>query len=148
MANTYSFRDVSGSFSGPTGTTSNFGYGGSIAKEGITIDPVGDKNTMNIGADGAPMHSLHADNAGVVTIRTLKVSPLNAFLQSMYDAQKLSSTLWGQNIIVVRQNQSGDITTCTFCAFKRKPNLKYAEEGDMMEFAFDAGSITTVLGTY
>lgn len=147
MGNTYSFKDVTGTLSGPTGSA-NFGYGAAVADEGITIDMAADKNTMAIGADGTPMHSLHADKSGHITIRTLKTSPLNAILQTMYDQQQLSSTLWGQIIIVVREIQSGDITTAAICAFKKKPNLKYGKEADIIEWPFDAGTIDTVLGTY
>lgn len=147
MANTFSFKDVSANITGPTGSA-NLGYGAAIADEGITIDMAGDKNTMHIGADGTPMHSLHADKSGHVTIRTLKTSPLNAVLQAMYDAQQLSSTLWGNNTIVVRENQSGDLTTCAYCAFKKKPNLKYAKDADVLEWVFDAGTVDTVLGIY
>lgn len=147
MANTYSFKDVSASLTGPTGTA-NLGYGAAIAEEGISVDMLGDKNTMHIGADGTPMHSLHADKSGTVIVRALKTSPLNAILQDMYDAQQLSSIFWGQNVIIVRENQSGDITTAQFCAFKKKPNLKYAKAADVLEWHFDAGTIDTVLGTY
>lgn len=147
MGNTYSFKDVSAQLTGPTGSA-NLGYGAAIDDEGITIEMGGDKNTMRIGADGSPMHSLHADKSGSVTIRTLKTSSLNAILQTMYDAQQISSTLWGQNVIVVRENQSGDITTAQFCAFKKKANLKYAKTADTLDWVFDAGTIDTVLGVY
>ncbi len=147
MSQTYSFKDVSANITGPTGSA-NLGYGGGVAEEGITIDMEGDKETMVVGADGTPMHSLHAAKNGTVTIRTLKTSPTNAILQTMYDAQQISSTLWGQNVIVVRENESGDITTCTSCGFRKKPNLKYGKEADIIEWAFNAGTIDTVLGTY
>ena len=147
MANTYSFKDVSASLAGPTGTA-NLGYGAALAEEGITIERNGDQNTMHIGADGTPMHSLHADKSGTLTVRVLKTSPLNAILQAMYDAQQLSSILWGQNTIIVRENQSGDITTATLCAFKKKANLKYAKDADVMDWPFDVGVFDSVLGTY
>ena len=147
MPATYSFNDVAATLVGPTGTA-NLGYGASVAEEGIKIGASGDKNTMRIGADGSGMHSLHADKSGVVTVRLLKVSPANAILQAMYDAQSASSTLWGQNVIVVRQLVSGDITTATRCAFKKKPDVDYAKDGDIVEWAFDAIHIDSVLGTY
>jgi hypothetical protein len=147
MGITYSFKDVAASLTGPTGTA-NLGYGAAIADEGISIDMTGDKNTMMIGADGNGMHSLHADKSGTITVRALKVSPLNAILQGMYDAQQVSSTLWGLNVIVVREVQSGDITTAVQCAFKKKPNLSYKKDGDMIDWAFDAVKIDTVLGVY
>lgn len=147
MSNTYSFIDVAASLVGPTGGV-QFGYGNAIADEGITIDMAGDKNTMTIGADGKGMHSLHADKSGMVTVRVLKISPVNAALQIMYDTQTVSSALHGNNTITVTHTVSGDLTTCANCAFKKKPNIKYAKDGDILEWVFDSLSITTILGTY
>lgn len=147
MPSAYSFKDVVSSLTGPTGDA-DLGYGAAIADEGLTFDMANDKNSMTIGADGKGMHSLHADKSGVVTIRVLKTSPLNAILMQMYDAQQASSLLWGQNVIVARETQSGDITTAVQCAFKKKPNIKYAKDGDILDWPFDAIEIDTVLGTY
>lgn len=143
----YSFQDVQATLVGPTGTV-NLGYGAAVAEEGISIEMAGDKNTMLIGADGEGMHSLHADKSGTLTVRLLKTSPTNATLQAMFDAQTLSSILHGQNVIVVRNPQSGDITTARSCAFKKKPNLNYKKDGDVVEWQFDAIKIDTLLGTY
>jgi hypothetical protein len=147
MSGTYSFVDVAATITGPTGTA-NLGYGASNADEGLTVSLAGDKNTMLIGADGNGMHSLHADKSGSVTVRLLKVSPVNAILQAMYDAQSLSSALWGQNVIVIRQIASGDVTTAVRCAFKKKPDVTYKKDGDIVEWTFDTVRIDTVLGTY
>ena len=144
---TYSFLDVQGTLVGPTGVL-NLGNGAAIADEGISIDPAGDKNTMMIGADGEGMHSLHADKSGTVTVRLLKTSPTNSKLQAMYDAQTTSSALHGQNLITVSNPVSGDVTTARSCAFKKKPNLKYAKDGDVVEWVFDSIKIDTVLGEY
>ena len=143
----YSFQDVQATLVGPTGTV-NLGYGSAISEEGISIEMAGDKNTMVIGADGEGMHSLHADKSGTLTCKYLKTSPTNAILQAMFDAQTLSSALNGQNVIVVRNAQSGDITTARSCAFKKKPNLTYKKDGDMVEWVFDSIKIDTILGTY
>jgi hypothetical protein len=147
MANTYSFKDVVASLTGPTGNA-NLGYGAALTDEGISIDMSGDKNTMSIGADGNVMHSLHADKSGIITVHCQKVSVTNSILQAMYDAQQVSSSLWGQNVITIREVESGDITTATKCAFKKKPNLNYKKDGDMIDWSFDAGFIDTVLGIY
>lgn len=144
---TYSFLDVQASLVGPTGTCA-LGYGAAVADEGISIDMAGDKNTMMVGADGEGMHSLHADKSGTITVRLLKTSPTNAILQAMYDAQTLSSTLHGKNVITVTNPASGDITVCRSCAFKRKPSLSYKKDGDVMEWAFDSIKIDTILGQY
>jgi hypothetical protein len=147
MSNTYSFKDVSATLAGPTGVV-DLGYGAAVADEGISIDVAGDKNTMLIGADGKGMHSLHADKSGSVVLRYLKVSPTNAALMAMYDAQQASASLWGLNTIVVRQTASGDVSTATQCAFKRKPNLNYKKDGDIVEWTLEAVHINSVLGQY
>lgn len=144
---TYSFLDVQATLVGPTGIV-QLGYGAAVADEGISIEAAGDKNTMIIGADGEGMHSLHADKSGTVTVRLLKTSPTNAKLMVMYDAQTLSSALHGQNLITVTNPVSGDVTTARSCAFKKRPNLAYKKDGDIVEWQFDAIKIDTILGTY
>lgn len=145
MSSTYSFADVQATLVGPTGVL-NLGYGAAVAEEGISIEMAGDKNTMMIGADGEGMHSLHADKSGTITVRLLKTSPTNAKLQAMYDAQSLSSALWGQNIITITNPVVGDITTARSAAFKKKPALTYKKDGDIVEWAFDSIKIDTILG--
>ncbi|ABX15504.1 phage structural protein [Burkholderia multivorans] len=147
MSGTYSFQDVSASIVGPGGAFS-LGYGSANAEEGITIAQAGDKNTMTVGADGEVMHSLHADKSGQVTIRLLKTSPVNQKLMALYDAQSLDSRLWGKNLITVTQSVSGDVTACRSCAFKKKPDIGYKKDGDVIEWVFDAAKIDSVLGSY
>jgi hypothetical protein len=142
---TYSFTDVAASIVGPGGSFS-LGYGSANAEEGISIAMVENKNLMTIGADGAVMHSLHAGNGGTVTVRFLKTSATNASMSQMYDFQRVSSALWGNNTIVISDPARGDQITCSQCAFQRQPNVNYAKEGGNQEWIFDAGSIVTVLG--
>lgn len=144
---TYSFQDVTATIVGPGGSFS-LGSGSANADEGITISAAGDKNTMTVGADGEVMHSLHADKSGQVTLRYLKTSPLNQQLMALYVAQATDSRLWGKNLITVTNPASGDVISCRSCAFKKKPDLKYAKDGDIIEWTFDAGKIDTILGTY
>ena len=144
---TYSFVDVTATIIGPTGVFS-LGYGEAAAEEGIVIARAGDKNTMTIGSDGEGMHSLHADKSGQVTLRYLKTAPVNAKLMAMYDAQSLSSALWGKNLIEVSQTAAGDVITARTCAFKKAPELKYAKDGDIVEWIFDSIKIDSLLGTY
>lgn len=143
----YSFKDVFATLVGP-GAVIDLGYGAAVADEGIVTSPAGDKNTMTIGSDGEGMHSMHADKSGTVTVRLLKTSPQNAKLMAAYDAQSLDASIWGQNVIVIRNSRTGDITTARSCAFKKKPDIKYAKEGDILEWPFDALKIDTILGTY
>lgn len=143
----YSFLDVQATITGPGGIVS-LGNGAGPSEEGITIERAEDKDNMTIGADGTPMHTLHASKAGTITVRLLKISPANALLQAMYDYQSLSSANWGQNVIVVSQSAAGDISTGRSAAFRRAPNLVYGKEGAMNEWAFNVGIIDTILGLY
>ena len=107
---------------------------------------VENKNTMTIGSDGCVMHSLHAGNGGTVTIRFLKTSGTNQLLAEMYDLQRSSSALWGNNTIVISDPARGDQISCSQCAFQRWPNVNYAKEGGTQEWIFDAGRIDGILG--
>lgn len=140
----YSFLDVNASIDGPGG---NFSLKGGNAEEGISIESAGDLNTMTTGADGTAMHSLSAQTSGTVTVRLLKTSPLNAQLMTMCNYQRASSARHGQNTITVRDSARGDLITCSQVAFKKDPSLTYAKDGGLLEWAFDAGGITRILGT-
>lgn len=144
---TYSFLDVTASLSGPTGVI-DLGFGSGNAKEGITVSLANARNTMTVGADGEVMHSLKADASGTVTVRLLYTSAANAALQAMYDAQALSSSLWGSNIITIRNKGNNEITTCRSVAFQKQPDRNYAEEGQIVEWVFDCGKINTISGSY
>lgn len=141
----YSFIDVVAAITGPGGSF-NLGYGAAVAEEGILISMVDDKNTMVIGADGKFMHSLHAGRGGTVTVNLLKISPTNSLLSKMYLLQTTSSSLHGNNVITIRNTASGDLITCSGCAFKKLPDLTYAKDGTMNAWVFDAGYVDQVLG--
>ncbi|UGA37954.1 DUF3277 family protein [Chromobacterium haemolyticum] len=143
----YSFMDVSATFVGP-GAVIDLGYGSASAEEGITITGGNDKNTMTIGADGTPMHSLHADSSGQITVRLLKTSPVNQKLMAAYDTQRLSSAMWGQNVITISLSSSGDQTVGRSVAFKKRPDINYKKDGDIIEWTFDAGQVDSILGTF
>jgi hypothetical protein len=141
----YSFQDISCQFVGP-GIASNLAAGAAVAEEGITIEPSTDKNVMTIGADGKGQHSLVADDSCKVTIRLLKTSPKNAILMAAYDAQSLSSALWGVNTIALSDSARGDFTVVQQLAFRKKPVITYAKEAGMMEWEFDGIQANSILG--
>ena len=145
---TYSFVNITASITGPGGLFTIGGDGAANSEEGITIEMAEDRDNMQIGADGTPMHSLHAGKGGTFTFRLLKTSPVNQQLSLMHDYQQLSSVNWGQNIIVIRNTGSGDIVTGQSCAFKRWPNTTYAKDGGTVEWAFNVGKIDGFLGLY
>lgn len=147
MSDSYSFQDVTATLTGPSGDI-DLGAGSANAEEGITIAYGGAKNTMTIGADGEGMHSLHADKSGVITVNLLKTSPINKKLNLMYNAQSLSSALWGNNVIVIRNKASGDVITARAVAFQKHPDTVYAKAGNTNAWPFDCIKIDKVLGEY
>lgn len=144
---TYSFIDVSASLTGPTGVI-DLGYGSANSDEGITVTMTEAKNTMTTGADGEVMHSLHAGKSGTITVNLLKTSPQNKKLSLMYKAQSLSSSLWGNNVIVMRNKASGDIVTARAVAFQRQPDWNNPKVAGTVAWVFDCGKIDEVLGEY
>lgn len=142
----YSFLNTSANLVGP-GVIANLGAGASVAEEGITITPTTDKNVMTIGADGKGQHSLVADDSGSVKIKLLKTSPQNAVLMAAYDAQSVSSALWGINTLVVRDSASGDLHTCQGGAFKKKPEVIQAKEAGFYEWELDFIQINSIFGS-
>lgn len=145
MATTYSFLDNLAGIAGP-GLTLSFNSGSGVADEGISVTMMEDKNNMMVGADGGGIHSLHAGNAGSVTIRLFKTNPINAILSAAYNYQKSSASLWGQNIINIANPTRGDSVVCSDCAFRRQPDYVNAKDGGIVEWTFDAIFIAEILG--
>lgn len=146
MSNVYSFLDCNASIIGPGGAFA-LGSGSGAAEEGITTAPTGDLNGMLIGADGSGQHSLYADKSGQVTLTLLKTSPTNQLLSALLAFQRASGATHGQNTIVINDKSRGDVITCTQCAFKRVPDLKYAKDGGTVQWIFDAIRIEMTLGS-
>ncbi len=142
---TYSFLDVVAALVGPGGAIS-LGSGAGNAEEGISVEPTEDIDSLTVGADGASMHSLHADRSGHITIRLLKTSPVNSLLAALYNFQTASGSTHGKNVLTIANKVTGDVITCQSTAFKKAPSLTYAKEGGMNEWEFNAGNISRVLG--
>lgn len=143
---TYSFLDNVMSITGPGGSFNIGGQGAANAEEGFDIEAVADQNTMTIGADGSPMHSLQARSDSKLTIRLLKTSPVNSMLSSLLNTQKLSSAAWALNIVTIQNTVSGDNMTLTSVAFKKWPKVTYAKDGGTNEWEFDVGLTARSLG--
>lgn len=141
----YSFLDVTMTITGPGGSV-NLGGESGVAEEGVTVEMAEDKNNLMIGADGTPMHSLHAGKSGIVRVRLLKISPRNALLSAMYNTQTVTSNAHGLNVILIRDIARGDFISARSVAFKRHPNFAAAKVGNILEWAFDAGYIDMLLG--
>lgn len=142
----YSFLNVSATLTGPGAVGLNIGAGAANSEEGITIEPIEDKNVMTIGADGKGQHSLVASNARKVVVRLLKTSPVNGLLMALYNLQSASASLWGQNVLTVTDSGRGDLNIVQGSAFKKVPTLTYAKEAGFNEWEFDGIDGTSILG--
>lgn len=143
---TYSFQNVTASIVG-SGVV-DLGFGSGNAKEGITVEFNEPRNAMYIGADGSVMHSLKANKSGTVTVRLIRTSDQNSQLQLMANAQYLSSSLHGNNVITIRDKGNSEVCVCRSCAFRNPASRNYAEEAGIQEWVFDCGEIDFVTGTY
>jgi spore coat protein U-like protein len=101
---------------------------------------------MTIGADGTPMHSLHASKGGRARVTLLKTSPMNAALTLVYNLQRTSAQLWGQNLLVLTHTSLGDVYTCQSVAFTKFPSNDYGKEARFLVWEFNVGIIDPLLG--
>lgn len=142
----YSFLNVYSAITGPglniagiaVGTLPLSG-GVGAAKEGIKLKPKGDKNVLTVGADGKPQHSLLADDSGDIEVHLQQTSPLNGLLMKAYRKQKRNAAIWGANTINVSDPTRGDLHVCLECAFRKVPDLDYADEAGNVVWMFDVG---------
>ena len=142
---TYSFINCNATISGPGGSFP-LGAGAGSAEEGITIEPDGDKVTKTVGADGAVMYNLHADQSGRILVRLQKISPTNFLLGAMHNIQITDSALTGLNTIVLNDIARGDNIALRGCAFSRWPTISYGTSGGILEWSFFAAVIDRLLG--
>jgi hypothetical protein len=143
---TYSFLDTNATIVGPGGSV-NLGQGAGTAEEGITITANEDIDNMTIAADGSGMHSLSANKSGVVTVRLLKTSPVNARLMQMYALQTASSQSHGQNTFSLSNSNLQDAVVAQQAAFKKVPDLTYAKDGGFVEWTWNAINVNRTLGS-
>lgn len=78
----------------------------------------------------------------------LNRSPKNKQLSLMYNAQSLSSALWGNNVLVIRNKVSGDIISCRSVAFQKQPDYNNPKVAGTVAWVFDCGKIDEILGEY
>jgi hypothetical protein len=142
----YSFADIHAEITGPGGSIP-LGAGAGVAEEGLTVDPIEDKDTMTIGADGTPMHSLHMGKGARISVRLMKTSPTNRDLMAMYNFQTSSAANHGRNTLVIRDVARGDVMTARDVAFARIPTLTWSKDPGVHEWIFLAGKCDPVLGT-
>ncbi len=142
---TYSFQNVTATITGFGGSI-KIGEGSGAAAEGLTITMANDKNVMLTGADKHVAHSLISNNAAQLTVRLLKTSATNQELSNMMNLQVQDARTHGLNTVVLNDTARGDFLTMFQVAFKKMPDLAYATEAGMNEWAFDVARVESTLG--
>ena len=143
----YSFVNVQCAIDGPGGSF-NLGSGAGISEEGIKISRNREKTVQTIGADGKNMYSLIADRSGSIEVHVLKTSNVNAQLMALYNTQQLSAAIWGINTITIAYPDGKDVSILSEVAFKKAPDLTYAQEGGTNTWEFFAGTVDSNLGEF
>lgn len=141
----YSFLDVVAAIAGPGGAIP-LASGAGNSDEGIRIQRTGERNTMQIGADGSGQHSLNADRSGTISVTLLATSPVNAALMAMYNFQTSSAANHGQNTITITDKNRNDVHTCQQVAFAKAPDIQKGREAGTYEWVFHAVRIDDALG--
>ena len=141
---TYSFINIAVTITGPGGSIS-LGDGAGTAKEGVSFEFIENTNTMVVGSDGTPMHSLNASKAGRATVRLLKTSPTNGKLAALYNFHRTSSSNWGGNVMAASDIVRGEQYSCQQVAFSKMPNNTYATDANIIEWNFDVGIMDAAL---
>lgn len=142
---TYSFADVHASITGPS-LAAILGDGSGSSEEGISFEPSDERDRMTIGADGSGMHSLSQNRSGKIMVRILKTSPLNAILQQAMNFQSSSSLFHGKNLINLTNPVTGDALAANGCAFERQPPNVWGKDANILEWTFNAISVSQTLG--
>lgn len=144
MAETYSFMDFVGTYSGPEGVFDLTAQ--DVASEGVTIAFAEDQATMTMGANGDGMHNLNAARSGTLTLRVLKTGSINAILSRIFSVSTLSSAAYGRGLITTRNVGTGDTFVCEKCGIRKFPDNVNAVAGGTNEWVFNSIRITPTLG--
>ncbi|EKQ56268.1 MULTISPECIES: phage protein [unclassified Clostridium] len=140
---TYSFSDVTGSFSHPNvGSKSTTGAGlGSITTSQSTT-----KTAHEVSADGRVMISKIAGENGTVAITMQQTSELHQWFLSWYNyinGSSASTDDWAAMSLTIKNNNLGEITTCTGVSPEKLADRPYQAQGQNVTWNLMAAEITT-----
>jgi hypothetical protein len=138
--NTYSFEDVTCSFSHPSvGAASSTGAGlGSIA-----TSMTQDKTVHDIAADGTVMISKIAGKNGTVAITLQQTSELHKFFIKWYNyVDNAAVSEWASMNITIKSNNLGDLTVCTGVSPQKLADRPYKAQGEQITWNLMAAEIS------
>lgn len=143
----YAFMTFNLTLLSKDGQAVELGYGSGVDKGGVKFTlREEDQGIIETGSDGFILNSLTSSRLGSFKVQLQKNSRQNSVLMNMFNLQKGSPSLWGQNTIQGADSLRGDVITGDTISFTRPPEPVYAEKAEMMEWTFK-GNLEAVLGS-
>ena len=140
MFKTYSFEDVTASFSHPSvGAASSTGAGiGTIG-----ISKANDDTAHDVAADGNVMVSKLAGKNGTIAITMQQVSDLNKFLLKWYNyVKQASASEYASMNVTINSKNLGDSTVCTGVSPQKIADRPYQAQGQQVTWNLMCAEIT------
>lgn len=140
MYTTYSFEDVTVSFSHPSvGAFTSTGAGVGT----ISITMANDRTTHDVAADGGVMITKGMAKNGTIAIAIQQTSELNKSLLSWYNyIDTANASEWASMNITIKSNNLGDETICTGVAPQKLADRPYQAQGQHVTWTLMAAEVT------
>jgi superfamily I DNA and RNA helicase len=139
MIKTYSFQDVSVTFSHPS-VGQYVATGSGIGSINITM--ANDKTTHDTAADGNVMISKIKTRNGSIALSIQQVSWLNTWLTKWLNyLETAGADEWAQTKIVVRAPNMGETITAVGVTPQKMPDRPYQAQGQQVTWNLMAGDI-------
>jgi hypothetical protein len=142
MQTIYSFLDLSGVISHPTGGTFSF-TGEGVGQ--VTVTMSSERSAIDVAADGSVMISKMAGNNGTLSIQAQQSSVLHKYLLTMYNKLIFAAPLeWAQAAALLRNVTDGTSHILTGVCFQKLPDKPYGKQGQMVTWTLLAGDIQSM----
>lgn len=140
MHNTYSFEDVTCSFSHPSvGAASSTGAGVGT----ITISMTQEKTVHDTASDGNVMITKIAGKNGSVAITLQQTSELHKFFMKWYNyVDNAPAAEWASMNITIKSDNLGDSTVCTGVSPQKLADRPYDAQGARITWNLMAAEIS------
>jgi hypothetical protein len=137
---TYSFEDVTGSFTHPSvGSASTTGAGLGT----IVISMAGDKTAHDKASDGTVMISKLAGKNGTIAVTMQQTSDLNKYLLKWYNyIDNADASEFALMNLMIKSKNLGDSTVCTGVTPQKLSDRPYQAQGQMITWNLMAAEIT------
>ena len=148
MADTYSFRNVTGAFA--HSLAGAFTFSGNQGAGQIVIHMATEKAVQDVAADGNIMTSFVAGDNGTVTIECQQTSELHAFLLAWFNVVKAYSlngdaSYWATATLTLRDTLNDKSHICQYIAPQNIPDKTYAAQGGRVTWTLMCGDIQSTI---